>query len=361
MAVKFGVFDQSEQPGNLDPGQLYESRLTLAVAAENAGFWSYHKSEHHLIPLDHAPGVGLYLAALAQRTSRIRLCSLVHLLPFYHPLRLVEEVCMLDHLSGGRFELGFGKGVSPPEHMLFGFDPDEAADRAEEALELLLAALQCTNELFAFDGRFWQFSDVPLQLKPNQQPYPPLWRPGRLERAAELGVNTVAAGPTAVVHNAAARFQELKQPGLGAGREPTVAALRKFVVAPTDAEADEIGRRAWAVFSRNLTVLFRKYNAPNPNDPTIGGDYERAKEIEAVVVGSPERIRAHVDELVADGRIDYVLGAFSFGDISHDEAVRSIELFAEHVVAPLGTAPSERASTPPKRGRSQSLHQFRRL
>lgn len=121
-------------------GELLESRLTLAERAEAAGFWGYHKSEHHLTPLDHAPSIAIFLAALAQRTSRMRLCSLVHMLPFYHPLRLYEEVCMLDHLSGGRFELGFGKGISSPEHTLWGLDPDHAIERTAEVLEVLLAA-----------------------------------------------------------------------------------------------------------------------------------------------------------------------------------------------------------------------------
>ena len=101
--VRFGIFDQGEQPGDLDPGALYASRLDLVELADRLGFWGYHKSEHHLIPLDHGPSIGMFLAALAQRTNTLRLCSLVHILPFHHPLRLLEEICMLDHLSGGRF------------------------------------------------------------------------------------------------------------------------------------------------------------------------------------------------------------------------------------------------------------------
>lgn len=116
--MRFGIFDQGEQPGGLALGELLESRLTLAERAEDAGFWGYHKSEHHMIPLDHAPSIGIFLAALAQRTNRMRLCSLVHILPFYHPIRLIEEICMLDHLTHGRLEIGFGKGISAPEHKL---------------------------------------------------------------------------------------------------------------------------------------------------------------------------------------------------------------------------------------------------
>ncbi len=335
--MRFGMFDQSEQPGELDLGALYESRLALVERADQAGFWGYHKSEHHMIPLDHAPNVGIFLGAAAQRTSRIRLCSLVHLLPFQHPIRLIEDVCMLDHLSGGRFEFGFGKGISDPEHRLWGLDPDEAVAKTDEMLTLLLAALSSEDELFSFDGSFWKLDDVPLEMRPKQRPYPPLWRPGTVNTAAELGVSTLAGGPIERVKQAVETYRAEYQPGIGGGHKPTVGAIRKFIVAPTDAEADEIGRRAWPTYSANLGKLFRKYDVTIPNDPTIGGDYEMAKQVQAVVVGSPSRIRDHVDQLCAEADIDYVVGGFAFGDLSHEEALRSVDLFAEHVVDPLSS------------------------
>lgn len=352
-ALRFGVFDQSEQPGDLSPAELYRSRLALLERAEQLGFWGYHKSEHHLIPLDHAPSIGLFLAAAAERTERIRIGSLVHLLPFYHPIRLVEEVCMLDHLSGGRFELGFGKGISAPEHLLWGLDPDEAEARTDETLALLLAALASEDELFSFEGRFHQLTDVPLQLTPAQRPHPPLWRPGTVTTAAAMGVNTVAGGPIPMVNQTIERYWEAYQPANGTSTagdteeetRPTIGAIRKFVVAPTDAEADAIGRRSWSRFSHDLTVLFRRYGMPVPNDPTIGGDYDRAKEVQAVVVGAPETVRSHVEELVGAGLVEYVIGCFAFGDLSHDEAMQSLELFGEGVVAPLAVPAVDRVTT----------------
>jgi alkanesulfonate monooxygenase SsuD/methylene tetrahydromethanopterin reductase-like flavin-dependent oxidoreductase (luciferase family) len=331
------MFDQSEQPGGLAPGALYESRLALLEFADRVGFWGYHKSEHHMIPLDHAPNVGIFLGAAAQRTTTMRLCSLVHLLPFQHPIRLIEDVCMLDHLTGGRFEFGFGKGVSPPEHQLWGLDPAEAVATTDEMLTLLLAALTCPDETFSFDGEFFNLADVPLELRPLQQPYPPLWRPGTVATAARLGVSTLAGGPIDRVAQSLETYRAEYRPGIGGGHQPTVGALRKFIVAPTDAEADEIGRRAWPVYSANLGKLFRAYDVPIPNDPTVGGDYELAKHVQAVVVGSPERVRDHVEQLRAETGVEYVVGGFAFGDLSHDEALRSLELFAEHVVEPLAT------------------------
>lgn len=335
--MRFGMFDQTEQPGGIALGELYEQRLRLAARAEQAGFWGFHKSEHHLIPLDHGPSIGMFLAALAQRTTTMRLCSLVHILPFHHPLRLLEEICMIDHLSGGRFEFGFGKGISAPEHELWGLDPDEAAERTDEMVRLILAALQSEGD-FSWHGEHYDFDEVPIEMRSAQLPHPPLWRPGTLETAAELGVSTVVGGPTPFVHQSIAKFRTLVQPGIGGGHRPTVGVVRKFVVAPTDAEADALGRRAWAKYTHNLGLLFRRFGVPIPNDPTVGGDYDRAKELEVAVVGSPERVRGHVEGLAADDGVDYVIGAFAFGDLSADEALRSVELFGEHVIGAMRSA-----------------------
>ncbi len=334
MALRFGMFDQLEQPGTVPLHQLYSDRLGLVSRAEDAGFWGYHKSEHHMIPLDAAPSINLFLAAAAARTSRIRLCSLVHLLPFYHPLRLVEEICMLDHLSHGRFEFGFGRGISAPEHRLWGLNDAEGDVRTAEALEIILAALQCEGS-FSFEGRFWRFQDVPLEVTPFQRPYPPLWRPGTLQTAAALGVSTLVGGPTAVVAKAVQTYNELRQPGVGRHHEPQVAGIRKFFVAKTDREAEDRARASWVAYTEHLTRLFRRFELPVPNDPTLGGDFDRALAVQAVVVGGPERVLASVEEFAANSGTDYLVGAFAWGDLSIDEVCRSFDLFAEHVVQPM--------------------------
>lgn len=328
MALRYGMFDQLEHPGGVPLHQLYRDRIGLVERAEQAGFWGYHKSEHHLIPLDAAPSTSVFLAAVAERTSTIRLCSLVHLLPFHHPLRLAEEICMLDHLSEGRFEFGFGKGVSSPEHLLWGLDAGEADSRTAEGIELLLAALHCDG-LFSWEGGHWTFRDVPIELRPYQAPHPPLWRPGTLDTAAALGVRTFAGGPIPVVAAAAARYRELYRPGIGGGHAPMIAGVRRFLVAPTDDEAIERGRTAWMAFTEHLTRLFRRFEVPVPNDPTIGGDYDRARAVQAVVVGSPATVRAHVEQFAAEAGTDYLVGCFAWGDLSRDEVYRSFDLFVD--------------------------------
>ena len=117
--MKFGVFDHMDD-ASVPHGELYANRLQLAEAFDGAGFHAYHLAEHHGTPIGCAASPGLFLAALAQRTRRLRFGPMVYLLPFYHPLRLIEEVCMLDQMSGGRLELGIGRGVSPFETAAYG-------------------------------------------------------------------------------------------------------------------------------------------------------------------------------------------------------------------------------------------------
>ena len=136
--VTFGLFDWIDR-GKTPLYQLYEERLQLLEVADAAGFFGYHLAEHHDSPLGMAPSPALFLTAAAQRTRRIRLGPLVYLLPLYHPLRLIEEVCMLDHLSGGRLDLGIGRGVSPYELGYFGVDAAQSRAIFNETLAVLVA------------------------------------------------------------------------------------------------------------------------------------------------------------------------------------------------------------------------------
>ena len=149
--MQFGIFDHMEQRGG-ELGALYEQRLQMLEYADAAGFARYHKAEHHFTTLDAAPSAMVFLAAASQRTKRIRLGSLVSLLPFYHPVRFVEEVCALDHLSGGRLDVGVGKGISPIEHRLWGNADTEAVARTAEAIEIVRKGL--TAERLTHSGDF---------------------------------------------------------------------------------------------------------------------------------------------------------------------------------------------------------------
>ena len=126
--MKFGVFDHLDR-GDLPLKDYYEARLKLIEAYDQGGFYAYHVAEHHSTPLGMAPSPSVFLAAVAQRTRRLRFGPLVYALPLYHPIRLIEEICMLDQISGGRLEIGFGRGASSTETSFYGLDPAKARQR----------------------------------------------------------------------------------------------------------------------------------------------------------------------------------------------------------------------------------------
>jgi len=331
MALRFGIFDHVERR-EISLAQLFRERLEYIRFADEAGFWGYHKAEHHLTPLDAACSTTAYLAAAALETERIRLGPLVYLLPFHHPVRLIEDICYLDQLSGGRLEVGVGRGISPAEHALWGHDPDTARARSQETLAILLAGLGA--EKLDYQGEFYSFEGVPIEVAPLQDPRPPLWYPGNVEFAAQRGLHTVVFGPPPAVAKAVAQYREVaahaSAPPINPGA-PTVGAVRHLLVASDEREAIERGRKSWARYTANLTKLFRRFNLPVPMDPTVGGDFDRAREVRAAVVGTPETVRQDVAAL-ADAGADYYIGAFSWGDLEHREAMRSVRMFASEVM-----------------------------
>ena len=194
--MEFGVFDHLDRYGG-PLADYYEDRLRIAEAYDRAGFYAYHLAEHHSTPLGMAPSPSVFLTAVAQRTKRLRFGPLVWAMPLHHPLRLIEEICMLDQLSGGRLEIGFGRGSVPIELEYYGANPDDAQDVYTEAVEVVLKGL--TQKVLNFQGKRFSFHDVPMEIEPLQKPHPPIWygvhMPESAERAARRNLNVVSLDP----------------------------------------------------------------------------------------------------------------------------------------------------------------------
>src|SRR5499425_1647349 len=138
--MEFGIFDHLDRSRS-SLADYYEERLAIVELFDRAGFHAYHLAEHHATPLGMAPSPSVFLAAVAQRTTTLRFGPLVYTVNLYHPLRLIDEICMLDQMSGGRLELGIGRGISPYEVGYYGVDPAIGPERFAEALEVILKGL----------------------------------------------------------------------------------------------------------------------------------------------------------------------------------------------------------------------------
>jgi alkanesulfonate monooxygenase SsuD/methylene tetrahydromethanopterin reductase-like flavin-dependent oxidoreductase (luciferase family) len=331
--VQYGIFDHMEQRG-ADLGALYEERLQMIEYADAAGFVRYHKAEHHFTPLDAAPSATVFLAAASQRTRRIRLGSLVSLLPFYHPVRFIEEVCALDHLSAGRLDIGVGKGISPIEHRLWGHDDAEAMPRTLDAIAILRTGL--TQKTLTHAGAFHTFDALPMVMSPKQRPYPPLWYPGNVEFAGSHRLNTVVGGPVAAVKAQVARFDELVANAQldwnPAVAKPVIGATRHVYLARTREAAHARARIAWKRYDENLAKLWRAHGVEPVMSPSLKGNFDLALGASVVLAGTPADVRSHIESLQEEAQLDYFVGAFAWGDLTHAETMESLHLFADQVM-----------------------------
>ena len=334
--MQVGVFDHLDR-GTLPLGQHYEDRLKLIAAYEQCGIARYHLAEHHATPLGMAPSPSVFLAAVAQRTRRLRFGPLVYTLSLHHPLRVAEEICVLDQMSGGRLELGIGRGVSPHEVAYFGVDPSRAQAMYVEALRVILAAL--AGGSLTFCGQFYACRDVPIELVPVQRPHPPLWyglaRPEGLPWVVANRVNIVANGPCALVRRITDGYRAAwAQAGGDGGALPLMGMTRTVVVAATEQAALATARRAHARWHRSFMQLWDRHGT-RPLNAFYPDSFDEAQRLGFGIAGTAETVREKLQQQVAEARVNYLVCRFAFGDTSLAESQRSLELFAEHVMPAL--------------------------
>jgi alkanesulfonate monooxygenase SsuD/methylene tetrahydromethanopterin reductase-like flavin-dependent oxidoreductase (luciferase family) len=330
--MKFGVFDHLDDAG-VPHGELYANRLRLAEAYDRAGFHAYHLAEHHGTPIGCAASPGLFLAALAQRTTRLRFGPLVYLLPFYHPLRLLEEISMLDHMSGGRLELGIGRGVSPFETANYALDFAQTQAMYHEAFQLLLTGF-AVDEL-SFAGKFYRFNKVPVTLHPLQRPHPPLWYgvalPQNADWPAANDVNIVSLAPPEEVRPIFDRYL-FERKRLNKDASTLLGVGRHVVVAETDEAALEVARRAYTRWRANFFWLFERHGSA----PRVAGHYPKAfdelAERGSAVAGAPAKVRDFIANDIKATRANYFTPWLAFGDMTLDESLGSVALFAREVM-----------------------------
>ena len=334
--MKFGVFDHMDRAGG-DVGRQFEDRLRLIELYEKSGFHAYHIAEHHATPLGMAPSPSVFLAAVAQRTTTLRFGPLVYTVNLYHPLRLIDEICMLDQLSGGRLELGVGRGISPYEVGYYGIDPATGPERFAEALEVILKGL--TQQRLTYKGRYFTFDDVPIEMQPVQKPHPPLWYGANslesADRLARQRCNTVVGMRADGVGQFAGRFRAAWK-ALDRRDEdmPFIGLSRHVVVGDTDREAQSAAKRAFVLWYDALIHLWRAHGVGLPRQ-LIPAEFDEALSAGYIIAGSPSTVRERMKQDNEVAGINYCLCRLAFGDLSLEESTRSVRLFAREVMPAL--------------------------
>jgi len=332
--MDFGVIDHVDRQ-NRPIHETYDSRLKLLELYDKAGFSTYHLTEHHFTPLGLAPSPLIFMAAGSRITRRIRFAPLVLIATLYNPLRLAAEICMLDHLTNGRFEIGTGRGVSPLELGFYNVTEAEAPALYNEVVEVVMAAL--TQDVVDYHGKYFNFTNVPIEMKPLQQPHPPLWYATNsaesAARAARRNMNIVTLLPASGARKVVDAYMEAWSAAYGTGcshpraQMPKVGITRLLYVAENDEHARERGMFGYRGFYDKVSYLWRKFDVKHQALDEIskaGPD--------TIITGTPATVRAAIEEQLAASGANYFVPRFAYGDLTHDESVRSLELFTSEVM-----------------------------
>ena len=329
--MEFGIFDHLDR-NHLPLHEFYEARLQLIEAYERAGFYAYHVAEHHSTPIGMAPSPSVFLAAIAQRTQRLRFGPMVYALPMHHPLRLIEEICMVDQLSGGRLEIGFGRGSSPTEVEFYGHDPAQAQVIYSESRALIIAGL--THKTLTFKGKYFSFKDIPMELEPLQKPHPPMWYGVHsieaAERAAKQGLNMVSLDSAKDTRGYHDSYRQVWRELHGDHPTPKLGVSRFIVIAESDQDALAIARRAYPVWHNHFYFLFSRFGG-RPAHPRPA-EFDKMMEIGQAVAGNPRTVRQFLQSQLDESAANYLVGQFAFGDLTLAEALRTVELFKNEVM-----------------------------
>jgi alkanesulfonate monooxygenase SsuD/methylene tetrahydromethanopterin reductase-like flavin-dependent oxidoreductase (luciferase family) len=359
--MRFGLFSLMQRLGTPYTA-LFDEHLTEIVHAEGLGFEEAWFAEHHYNNDAVTPAPNLLVAALSQRTARLRLGNMINVLPFHQPAQLAEELALLDHLTHGRLNVGIGRGSRRTEWLRFGLTPEQVNERFSEAIEIIQGLW--TQEPFSYHGKHYRLENLRLRPGVLQQPHPPLfiavaqrasviWAAEQRIGIAEHFTTTAEAREHFALYRqlqAAAGDPDLPQ------RRPRM--FREIYIAPTDAQARADAEPAlWDTW--RLLNDPRSYEAPYngrrlDTRPPISDDqfravtgqmpivgpltYDQLIERGLALIGSPETVTHLLLTQARELHLDTFVGLFAFGGLTHPQVMRSLDLFAREVMPALTSA-----------------------
>lgn len=319
----------SEEPDPRDVTTHFARYIELWTRDEALGFEGIFFSEHHF-GRSYSASPNLLIAAIASKTTRLRLGVMGVVLPYYHPARVVEEIGMLDHLTGGRLEIGTAIGV-PQELARFNMTMAEARERNDEIVAVLDAALK--NRVISHSGKYFSFSDLRLLPRTLQRPSPPRWTTvvsaESARRAARRGVKiSTGFNSTQTIKGIFdAYLEEADKVGINAGPD-CLALRRRITVAPTKEKARQYAA-AVAERLRSFVAEDERANANVPDAPAPTGGFTLSNE--EFITGTPKEVAEAIIEQCRAVGAGHFLTVLNYA-APVDEVVEAHELFGREAI-----------------------------
>ncbi|MDB5922222.1 MAG: hypothetical protein JWN13_1158 [Betaproteobacteria bacterium] len=337
--MDIGTFLLMQSPSAHAPEEIYARGLEQAQAAESLGFRNVWLGEHHFSTYGYLSRPVQLATFIAAKTTRLRVGTAVIVVPLHHPLIIAEEIAMLDLLSGGRTDVGLGRGYQRYEFERFGLQLDSGGKRWDESIDILLKAFE--GKPFSYDGKLFKFPETSVFPQPVQRPHPPIWITAQsaysLEAAVRRGFNVLTGGFGVPIERLAEfgkifdRVVEEARPP----KRPLVGVQRAVYVTKDAADAREAVEQArWNM--RVTLSLRNNYERvengkaiamPAPSEPEIDELLDRY-----LIIGTPDTCIRQIRRIKDLVGITHFNCSFWFGDLQQARVLRSMELFSREVM-----------------------------
>ena len=310
----------------------YEQQLEEVRLLETLGYWGCWFAEHHFAGYALMPDCLLMAAAAARETRRIRLGAGVVVLPFqHHPIRVAEQAAMVDCLSHGRLELGFGRGYQPHEFTGFGITLEEGLDRFDQALHVVVKALQQPDDL-TYETPLFKGEHVTIWPRPVQRPIP-CWgaaiSDGSFLHYGQLGWPILTFPANQPPELLKAQIDTYRRAYREHGHDPARMRIGLTMFTYVAEDADE----AHATFEWGMAHYFGFLHGITTEAEAVQHNVYETLPTTARLSGSPAQVVQRLREVVDDFGVTDIVNVTQFrGYLTHAQVLGSIRLFAERVM-----------------------------
>jgi alkanesulfonate monooxygenase SsuD/methylene tetrahydromethanopterin reductase-like flavin-dependent oxidoreductase (luciferase family) len=343
--MKLAIWSTTTPRENSSHPEMFRRQLEEVELADRIGIDQIWFFEHHLLPTGPVPSPNLLIAAAARTTNRVRFASMVNILPFRHPLLVAEEAAMLDNLTNGRFDMGLGRGLRPPEFEAFGVDQQQSREMFLESFDLIRRVW--ADENFEHRGKYWTVrKDAPLSPPLVQRPHPPFLVSAQSEESIRWAAqHDIPFAQIDSLAEQASRDHALYrdvQIAHGHAPAPRLYLMREIYVAETDAraraEAEPHLLRYWDLWNR-YTQFTRGGKLPESYDfwrrqaPMLHAmSFDEIVARDMVVLGGPETVANTILRLADQLDLMGLAMIFKLGMMPYDMVERSMTLFGDAVM-----------------------------